>query len=82
MNKGTRVHRVPLSEAKLSVPCEALLLRVSEDADAQVFLGQDQRGPLSDMTILALLRRMGFTNLTVHGFSISVARQPGWMPPS
>lgn len=71
MKKGKREHRVPLSEAALDVLREALLLRVSEDPGALVFLGQDHTGPLSDMTMLALLHRMGFANLTVHGFRSS-----------
>ena len=71
MKKGKRAHRVPLSEAALDVLREALLLRVSDHPAALVFLGQDRTSPLSDMTMLALLRRMGHADLTVHGFRSS-----------
>lgn len=69
--KGKRGHRVPLSEAALDVLREALLQRVSEDPAASVFLGQDRMSPLSNMTMTALLRRMGRVDLTVHGFRSS-----------
>jgi len=66
--KAKREHRVPLSDAPLDVLREALLLRVSDDPAAPVFPGQDRTGPMSNMTMTALLRRMGHGALTVHGF--------------
>ena len=71
MKKGKREHRVPLSEAALDVLRKALLLGVSENPTTLVFLGQDRARSLSDMTMLALLRRMGHADLTVHGFRSS-----------
>jgi integrase len=66
--KGRREHRVPLSEPALDVLRQALLLRVSDVSAAPIFLGQDRTRPMSNMTMTALLRRMGHGDLTVHGF--------------
>jgi integrase len=66
--KGKREHRVPLSEPALDVLRQALLLRVSDDSAAPIFLGQDRTGPMSNMTMTTLLRRMGHVNVTAHGF--------------
>lgn len=66
--KGKREHRVPLSEPALDVLREALLFRAATDPAALVFLGQDRIGAMSNMTMTAMLRRMGHGELTVHGF--------------
>jgi integrase len=55
-------HRIPLSAAALAVLAQMHALRVSE----YVFPGQ--RGHLSQLTMLRLLRSMGRGNITVHGF--------------
>jgi integrase len=55
-------HRIPLSAAALAVLAHMHALRVSE----YVFPGQ--RGHLSQLTMLRLLRSMGRGNITVHGF--------------
>jgi integrase len=61
--KAGKEHRVPLSDAALS-----LLGERSEDS-AIVFASETKRGkPISDMSMIAVLRRMGFDGITVHGF--------------
>lgn len=59
--KAGRAHRVPLSPSALA------LLRAQPGGGAQVFPGK-RGGPLSDMTLTAVLRRMGRSEITVHGF--------------
>ncbi len=56
-------HRVPLSEAALAViePLQAL-------GSEYVFEGQKRHQPLSNMSMLMLLRRMNIEGATVHGF--------------
>lgn len=61
--KSFREHRVPLSEAMRSV---LQLARAASPASAFVFAGKT--GALSNMACLAVLRRMGRGDLTVHGF--------------
>jgi integrase len=65
--KAGRLHRVPLSEAA----CELLSGLQAIRQSALVFPGQDPRRPLSDMTLTAVLRRMGRGDLTAHGFRSS-----------
>jgi integrase len=63
--KTSREHRVPLSKGAVT------LLKVRRKAtggDGFVFPGARAQNPLSDMAMLALLRRMGRDDLTVHGF--------------
>ena len=62
--KMGKAHRVPLSEAALSVLEELSRLRVTEF----VFPGQRQGRPMSNMAYAMLMRRMNFGHLTVHGF--------------
>jgi integrase len=64
--KGGREHRVPLSGAAVAVLREAAELR--ETDSIFVFLGAKKGEPLSNMAMLALLRRMGRGDLTSHGF--------------
>ncbi|WP_223861426.1 tyrosine-type recombinase/integrase [Geminicoccus harenae] len=62
--KAHKEHRVPLSAAALA------LLPERGEPDALVFPGTGGR-PLSDMSLTAVLRRMGRDDLTVHGFRSS-----------
>jgi integrase len=66
--KGAREHRIPLSEAALDIVREMALGRTSSNPDALVFPGRDAGRPLSDMSLTAVLRRMGRGELTAHGF--------------
>jgi integrase len=58
--KASKEHRVPLSEAALSI-LRPLYEARTGDAGDKVF-------PLSNMALLMLLRRMGRGDLTAHGF--------------
>jgi integrase len=60
--KAGRQHRVPLSDAAMS------LLASTPRSSAFVFPGRDSKTPLSDMSLTAVLRRMGRGDITVHGF--------------
>lgn len=60
--KAGREHRVPLSTAALS------LLRATPELGEHIFPGQRGDAPLSDMSLTAVLRRMGRGDITVHGF--------------
>lgn len=61
--KGGKPHRVPLTDEMLRVlePMKAM-------ASIYVFEGQKRHHPLSNMSMLMLLRRMGCGDFTVHGF--------------
>ncbi len=63
--KAARPHRVPLSEPALGILRAMAKLK---DGSGLVFLGQKHGTPLSDMTLTAVLRRMGRNDLTAHGF--------------
>lgn len=70
--KAGREHRVPLSDAALDVlevvrPL-ALMKNDVPDPTAPVFPGPRRALPMSNMTMLMLLRRMGRDDLTAHGF--------------
>ncbi len=64
--KGGQVHRVPLTDGMLAIlkPLRAL-------ASDYVFEGQKRHQPLSNMSMLMLLRRMRQDGVTVHGFRSS-----------
>ncbi|GAB5437852.1 tyrosine-type recombinase/integrase [Falsiruegeria mediterranea] len=64
--KGGQVHRVPLTDEMLAIlePMRAL-------ASDYVFEGQKRHQPLSNMSMLMLLRRMRQGGVTVHGFRSS-----------
>ncbi|MDB5779177.1 MAG: site-specific integrase [Polaromonas sp.] len=62
--KGFREHRVPLSAAALAVLDKA---KAESTGGEYVFAGS-KRAALSNMTCLATLKRMGRSDLTVHGF--------------
>jgi integrase len=60
--KAGKEHRVPLSKQVM-----ALLAQMPRDG-AFVFPGRDKDSILSDMSLTAVLRRMGRGDITVHGF--------------
>ncbi|MCK0139275.1 site-specific integrase [Aliiroseovarius sp. F47248L] len=64
--KGGKEHRVPLTDEMLAIlePLKAM-------ASTYVFEGQKRHKPLSNMSMLMLLRRMGREGFTVHGFRSS-----------
>lgn len=62
--KGKREHRVPLSLAALKILATLEQLRTSDF----VFPGGKAGKPLSNMAMLALLKRMERSDLTAHGF--------------
>jgi len=62
--KAGREHRVPLSELAVT-----LVRRIAESRSGDfVFPGSNPKKPISNMTLLAVLKRMKLTELTVHGF--------------
>ena len=65
--KAGREHRVPLSDAALNA-LEAVAPLRSDGDDAWLFPGGKYGKPLSNMALIMLLRRMGYGDLTVHGF--------------
>jgi integrase len=62
--KAGREHRVPLSRRAVAVLKTMHSLRQSDF----VFPGQRRGKPLSDMSMLMMLRRMDRSDLTAHGF--------------
>lgn len=60
--KAGKEHRVPLSS-----PAIAVLRQVPRDG-AFIFSGRSRDAALSDMSLTAVLRRMGRGDITVHGF--------------
>ena len=60
--KAGRPHRVPLSDAVLSV------LAGLESKDGYLFPGARKGRPLSNMAMAMALRKIGYKDLTVHGF--------------
>jgi integrase len=64
--KAEREHRVPLSTAALAV-----LERMERVRESDFVFPGTQRAVLSDMSMLAVLKRMGRDDLTVHGFRSS-----------
>ena len=62
--KAKREHRVPLSPRAVAILDELPRL----DGAEFVFPGKRTGRPLSDTTLGAVLRRMGWETLTVHGF--------------
>ena len=64
--KSKREHRVPLSEPAIAI---LEIIQLSRNAnDSFVFLGSKLGQPLSNMSMLMLLRRMGRADITAHGF--------------
>jgi len=64
--KGGKPHRVPLTDEMLRI-----LDGMKALGSAYVFEGQKRHRPLSNMSMLMLLRRMGKGDYTVHGFRSS-----------
>jgi integrase len=62
--KASKEHRVPLSASALAI-IETLR---KEQGGAHLFPGGKRDKPLSNMAMLALLDRMGRSDLTAHGF--------------
>jgi integrase len=62
--KAGREHRVPMSMAALAI---AKRLKAIQKNDF-VFPGERRNKPLSNMSMLMMLRRIGREDLTVHGF--------------
>ena len=62
--KGRKAHRVPLSSPALTIIESTEKLRSGDF----VFPGGKRGEPLSNMAMLALLKRMGYDDLTAHGF--------------
>jgi len=61
--KAGKEHRVPLTDAAIA------LLGSMRDADSLVFESEAKKGkPISDMSMTAVLRRLGRNDITVHGF--------------
>jgi len=62
--KAGREHRIPLSGAAL-----AILEQMSEIRESNfIFPGGKKGKPLSNMAMLAVIKRMGRDDLTAHGF--------------
>jgi integrase len=64
--KAKREHRVPLSGRALAILAEAESARGAEDQF--IFPGGKSSKPLSNMAMTEVLRRMGRSDITVHGF--------------
>jgi integrase len=60
--KAGREHRVPLATGAM-----ALLAAIERQGDI-VFTGRNKESALSDMSLTAVLRRIGRSDITVHGF--------------
>ncbi len=67
--KARREHRVPLSPRALAILDE--MRRFGSEPVQLVFPGIRTGKPMSDMTLGAVLKRMGRHDLTVHGFRSS-----------
>ncbi|TPK16683.1 DUF4102 domain-containing protein [Mesorhizobium sp. B2-5-9] len=67
--KAKREHRVPLTEPALAILRPLYDARLSDDS--HVFPGEDRRGNLGSLSVMALtmaMRRMGVGQFTPHGF--------------
>jgi len=72
--KAGRPHRVPLTERTIAILQQATLLRrpaAGGDSEALVFPSTKLGRPLSDMTLTAVMRRLGYGDYTAHGFRSS-----------
>ncbi len=65
--KAGRTHRVPLSDAAMAV-LRTMLPARPKSGDGYVFPGRKDGAGLSNMSLAAVMKRMGQGNLTVHGF--------------
>lgn len=66
--KTKREHRVPLSPPALVLLRQIKAEQERAGASAYVFPGDRPGQPLSNMALLGLLRRMGRSDVTTHGF--------------
>jgi len=64
--KANKEHRVPLSDDAITILKAVKPLRTDESA--LVFPGTRKNTALSSMSLLAVLKRMGMTQITTHGF--------------
>lgn len=67
--KAGKEHKVPLTDAALAIVNAMAAIRSSD----WVFPGASGQRPISNMSMLMLLRRMGRGELTVHGFRSTFA---------
>jgi integrase len=65
--KASREHRAPLCDRSMQILDEMRKIRTWRPSE-YVFQGLKDGQPLSNMSMLMLLRRMGHSELTVHGF--------------
>jgi integrase len=65
--KGGREHKVPLTTRAV----ELLQALPTEGGNGVVFIGPRPGSGLSNMSMTAVLRRMGYGHVTVHGFRSS-----------
>jgi integrase len=65
--KAHREHRVPLSDAAVAV----LRSVHRENGNPYVFIGSQTGTAMSNMSLAVLLKRMGYDDVTVHGFRSS-----------
>jgi integrase len=73
--KAGKEHRFPLSDDARALLQELAELRTSDNEDSFVFPGARSGKALSNMALLMTLRRMGWGDLTVHGFRSTLR---GW----
>jgi integrase len=66
--KAGKVHRVPLASRALEIVREQARYRRGD----HVFAGRRPGATLSNMSMTAVLRRMGIPDITVHGFRSSL----------
>jgi integrase len=64
--KAGKEHRVPLSGRALTILRDVTALETGDDTF--IFGGGKQGKPPSNMTMASVLHRMGYANVTVHGF--------------
>jgi integrase len=62
--KTGKEYRIPLSESSLRL----LASQSQLNREGLVFMGQALNRPLSNMAMLQLLKRMGYAEITTHGF--------------
>lgn len=69
--KSGRTHRVPLTDRALEVVEGMKVLRLTGAPDEVVFPGRKDGSTLSDMSLKAVLKRLGHGSITSHGFRSS-----------
>ncbi|WP_242679748.1 tyrosine-type recombinase/integrase [Paracoccus nototheniae] len=68
--KAKKAHSVPLSEAAVTILSAAQEVSDSDDPEALIFPGTVKGKPLSDATLLKLVRENGY-DIDIHGFRTS-----------